>query len=450
MTSGSLQVETDLLNRTGWMKAHGFDADPFPLDSFRGEKDPVLQAAFLTPDDVDFDLIKGKPGETGYIFIFASAGGGKSSIRTQIKSELGPKAVPEDKHVLVVEYVDHSYDKQHSDVLSHVNRLKWLIERALVGQGAGGEYESASAVGVEAQAGLTAMGSPQANVESARGLLLDAFALCRARGFDAVCILVDVDSESDYSKSDFQRVLPLATASSLFDVDGLIFKFLLPLECKSKHGAALSRGNKYPLYEVKWDRERLRRALEDRLVACQMQSEKESLYDPRLDHKSFGVSLLAQLCTQELYGTIKEEFVEFGLDMGCPRAMWQLGYYLLEEHFNLSPNYRRRSRDELIERHALDCAYSRLSMELPSYATSEARQTWVDARQEIEKLIVQGTNDALDKAFELFRSYDKNSAIAMQARLHRALNDYRQGRMSRDDYDVILTQIIGNLLEQLR
>jgi len=63
---------------------------------------------------------------------------------------------------------------------------------------------------------------------------------------------------------------------------------------------------------------------------------------------------LKQLCDVEIGDRIIEELIAAGLKYKSPRAMWQLGSFILEEH--------RFPRDygELIARDSLDSAVERL------------------------------------------------------------------------------------------
>lgn len=438
MTSDSRRDEGALLNRAEWLRVHGFDYDPFPMESFRGEKDPLLRDAFLDPDDVDFEQIIGTPEKKGYFFIFAAAGAGKSSLCRRIRNELEPLVVIAGRRSLVVEYSDYLHDRAADDECKHVLHLSQLIEQSLGLRPTDGSRPLLGESGLDAA---------YTGLEKA----IDA---CWKQGFNAVYILVDVDSPWSEGAADrdtdLGRILSLASSTRLLDIEGLIFKFLLPSEYKSAYGAMLSKNGKFPLYELTWDRDRLQRALEDRVIACQTQSSKTSVSDPRLERRPGDISLLAQLCTGELYGTIATELVEFGQKRGSPRAMWQLGYYLLEEHFNLSPNPRRRTRDELINRRTLYSAYSRLSRELPpAVASQESGAMDEKICQEIKDLINKGDPDSLDAALERLQLVDERWAREMRSRLNRAKVDYGRGRLGRNDYDVILNQIVGNCLERL-
>jgi len=437
MTQGILSGESGLLDRGEWLRANGFYPDPFDTRSWWGNTDPLLEAAFLNFDDVDFEKIKAPLQDGGYVFIFAPAGGGKTSIAKRIKRELGPKVVPEDRQILVVEYTDYIYEEGNQiSVLDHAIRLESLIQGEL-----------SRHYGKTSQQTFQQVGG-----RNPEKILRNVLDFCRTFGIDAVCVLIDLDSPVDDGgdgNSAFRRILSLARASRLFDIDGLIFKFLLPSEYKSDYGAALTHGSKYPLYEVKWDERRLRRVLEERLIACQMQSAEESISDPRIDRTASGVSLLSQLCAPELRGAIEDEVVKFGLASGCPRAMWQLGYYLVEEHFNLSSIRGRRRRDELIESRALDSAYSRLTRELPSYARAQPRRDWEDACRKVKEQIANGTEDDLDRALQILRPYDERFTIAMQARLNRAKTQFRQGLKTREEYDVDLTWIIKDIMDRI-
>ncbi len=443
MTTATQQDEGALLNRAEWLRAHGFEHDPFPMESFRGEADPILLEAFLDPDDVDFEQLVGTPEHKGYFFVFSAAGGGKTSLYRRVKSEFERQVDTAGRRSLVVEYRDHLHDGVIHDERQCVLRLAQLIEQRL---------------GVRPTAGPRPSRGGS-DPDAAYGQLQRAIGACWRQGFDAVHVLIDVDSpwradaptaeSADERDAAFVRVLPLALSSRLLNIDRLIFKFFLPSEYKPAYGPRLSQNGRFPLYEVQWDEGRLRRALEQRLIACQSQESTESVFDPRPDRSSSGISILAQLCVEDWRETIAEAFVELGVEMGGPRAMWQLGYYLLEEHFCRSLNARRRRRDDRIKRDVLDAAYARLLRELPVYPRHRIRRPEVSTCRQIKDLVAQGSADGLAQAIDLLRPYNENSAITMLSWLKRTVRDYNQGLILRSEYDATLNRIVCGLLQEI-
>ena len=180
---------------------------------------------------------------------------------------------------------------------------------------------------------------------------------CRAKGFSGVCVLVDnVDLPQDgETTSGFQRILKLIRYPDLLSTDGVIFKFLLPAELNEGDRRKLPT-TKYPLYPVIWNRQKLRGVLARRLGECLASSVRGPQSSPDLQ----GLVHLNELCAGEWGEAVEDVFVEFGLWAGQPRAMWQLGHYLIMEHFSPS----RRHSGDLIKLRSLLDALERLEREV--------------------------------------------------------------------------------------
>ena len=138
MTAVNQTDSAELLTRVEWLKEHGFGRNPFSLSSFDGKTDLVLDYSFCTfartAEEWD-ELIRGSFDDPGRRFVLACSGGGKTALRQQLKREFGSAmsfAIGGGGRVLVAEYVEHSYDVGHCDALSHVRRLRRLIESTLL------------------------------------------------------------------------------------------------------------------------------------------------------------------------------------------------------------------------------------------------------------------------------------------------------------------------------
>ena len=141
----------------------------------------------------------------------------------------------------------------------------------------------------------------------------------------------------------------------MLSTDGAILKFLLPSELSSDDRRKLPTA-KYPLYEVTWNREKLERVLRKRLGECLDSSTR----GPQSSADSQGLMHLKELCADEWEVAVEDVFVEFGFWAGQPRAMWQLGHYLVMEHF-IQP---KRPTTDLIKLRSLWDALERLEREV--------------------------------------------------------------------------------------
>lgn len=449
MTAADQTDSAELLTRVEWLTTHGFGRNPFPFNAFDGKTDLILDNSYCTfartTDEWD-NLIRGSFREPGCRFILACSGGGKTSLRQQLKrefeSDMSFPTLGAGKG-LVVEYVDHNYDAAHCASLFHVHRIRRLVRLSLLGrsqhlsvedphnwsEGTGNhvearaqlrrdltEYFSAEELktlcfdfGIDyddlpgedksAKArelitylkrrsrisdlikacyserpqipwgqGISALGN---TLEQRRDGLIENNDLgqgplpllermvtdCRAQGFSGVCVLVDniEPSQDTVTTSMFQRILPLMRDTDILSMDGVIFKFLLPAELNRDDRRKLPTGH-YPLYQVVWDREKLERVLRKRLAECLA----DSVRGPQSPLDSQGLMHLRELCADEWSGAVDSVFIEFGLWAGQPRAMWQLGHYLMMEHFCQA----KRAAADLIKLRSLWEAIERLQSEV--------------------------------------------------------------------------------------
>lgn len=318
-------MATELLDLRHWLLEHGFREGLFRPDSWNAETDPYAVTAFIPPKN--YEILAGTLKHPECHFVCAPPGGGKSSLLKAIKAQLDAS---HDPRILTVEYLVARYE-EIADAGGHCRRIAVLVNRALqrVGKAAAPPFEAAS--GEE---------------------IVETLARhCREQGFDALYILVDhvstVEEGSRGGEEQFKRISALVSSYSLLSMglQGVVFKFFLPEEVAAKIDA-LYRNKLLRSLHIEWDRALLREILLQRLiVSCPDQDLKRSDFVLRTFEEMFDPAIAPQM-------------VDILLDAGCrshsPRAMWQLGYALLEEHFGHGGVLRHR--DDLIGDGALQAA----------------------------------------------------------------------------------------------
>lgn len=412
------------LSRFEWLQAHGFVSDPFPGNSFRAERDPLFDQAGMPAfvDPPNPDEILGSPNNPGCCFIFAVSGGGKSSLRRRIKSifddSLGMNLLGNPR-VLAVEYIDHDYALEEADARFHIIRIAQLIRDKLRSL----QYD----VPIDIPGAL-----------SPRLILVEIVNICRRANLDGICVLVDnIDSRHDQDlELAFNRIVSLAANVDLLDVKGILFKFMLPMELLKLARRKLPL-DEYVYHLIKWDKDNLAEVLHQRLVAC---------IDPSL--RDTTIAPLAELCDIKVSDRIEDSFVQLGVELNQPRAMWRLGFHLLQEHFNQSQSHRRLST-ELIDQAALLSAYERVTEVMGEEDDKLPTLTRIDEKliRQIEEHISQ---DQLREAINLFQLINENVAIMLQSRLTRLEQDISFGTITREEAYVQEDRIKESLLQQLQ
>jgi len=307
--------ERKLVTRLEWLAANGFERDPFELNSFRAETDPLFGPSELLSyvDRRDHDLLTGiikdfdnsdldKPG---YHFIFSQPGGGKSSLRRRIHSLYdNPPLFNSVTQVLIIDYIDHSYSIEESEIQHHVGRIIHLAQRKL---------------------GIDFSKEKMLSNKSPVLALENSIRLCKRHGILRVYILVD-----DLDIQSFQKIISLAEVVEIFKIKGLIIKFFLP-ENLLLPSQALLPFYEFPPYILSWESNELSQVLDQRLIAC---------LDPGTRVTS-GIHPISFLVEGYLDATIQDSLVKLGELGNSPRLMWQLGNYLLEEHTDNKTNFDR-------------------------------------------------------------------------------------------------------------
>lgn len=314
-------VFIDWLDREDWLKTHGFPIDPFAANALRAEDDPLfkLQGLPAFVDLPNFELLRGTPASPGYRFIFAPAGGGKTSLRQRILYEFAQGIdlrLPGKPFVLAVEYIDHEYDLSQSDAYSHAIRICHLI--------------------VDEVRRIFQLKISLPTEQSARVLLQGIVAAVKDQlSLDGICILIDnLDIRFRHSPTTiFDSIRSLITGNDLFGIEGLMFKFLLPSELQETVNQSLV--SEASSYLIQWDKERLAEVLRLRLLTCM-----EEKYLTQFSADAARVAL-TEICDETLRQTLAVDLVEFAFCLQRPQAMWELGHSLLEEHFNQAVEYRR-------------------------------------------------------------------------------------------------------------
>lgn len=295
-----------LLSRQAWLKANGFILDPFLPESFHAETDQLLISGGLLSyvDRKDNDLLTGVINDyanpsldnQGYHFIFSQPGGGKSSLRKRVHSLYDASELFEETpKVLIIDYVDHSYSADEAEIYHHVQRIITLAEEKL-------EVDLSE----EKAAGRK---SP---IQALKKLVKT----CRKYGTLRIFLFVDdVDFQS------YKKIESLAGTRELFEISGLIVKFLFPesLFLIAQLGLPFED---FPPYFITWGKNELSQVLNQRLIACL-----------HTDYSKFsGIPLISFLVEGYLAATVEDRLTKIGELSNSPRVMWQLGNYLLEEH----------------------------------------------------------------------------------------------------------------------
>ena len=312
------RVNFGRLDRSNWLKAHGFPIDPFLPDAFRAEVDPLFKKqgmpAFV--DFPDFERLKGTPSEPGYRFIFAPKGGGKTTLRKQIVaqfdqdvSKLVSLRIPDQSLVLAVEYIGHDYNVRDVSADAHVRRIVELV---------------AQKVKVLFRKEL-----PLETGMSAKEMLENVVASVKNIGPNALCILIDnLQIQPGRSPASVWRLIQsLTTDVDLLSIEGIMFKFLLPNEILEQAEQMLPA--EY-VHIVQWQKDGLTRVLGERLLACM---DTQILVEGSANKVRESISGLVETNYENEF---VEAFIEIGLESGQPREMWRLGHYLLDQHFKQS------------------------------------------------------------------------------------------------------------------
>lgn len=294
------------LARKEWLKANGFEIDPFSSEAVKAESDSLFDIwglpAFVDPPD--FKKICGDLKESGPKYITSARGGGKSSLRRRIKWEFEQNITS--AKILVIEYLNHEYSPYESHVQAHAERITHLVSQALRSPKIWQDYQK--------QRDLT-------SVEWFKRLV--TYSQRHPKHYDGIYLLIDnLDVQvSESPKTQFEKLLPLMARNDINTIDGLVFKYFLP----SSFGK-IATGLE-PSYKINLsDRDNLRRILSQRLIAC---------LDPNLD--SVPPSPLGLICVTVIQSSVEEMLLEFGEKNQGPQTMWRFGNYLLEEHFNKDP-----------------------------------------------------------------------------------------------------------------
>lgn len=404
-----------LLSRHDWLRSHGLADDPFPVESFQAETDPLFDQigmpAFVDP--LNYERIRGWPGQLGYRFIFAASGGGKSSLRRRMKRDFDEsltRTISGTPKVLAVEYIDHDYPLDEVEAESHIVRIVRLIQQAAKEQSLPIDLDISEDV-------------------SPRVSLAEIAKKCKTAGLDGVYILIDnIDAQYGQGlKTAFHRIQKLATHLDLLRMKNVAFKFMLPLELLVLARQSLPL-NHFPAFIIKWDESTLESVLNQRMATCSESRIGESV-------------LLSDLCSEQPGDSLTKDLLAFGVQTNSPRAMWQLGYYVLEEHFNQSRECRQLST-RLIESSVILRAYDRVLSEVSIIRVTQDNALVQDIKEKTGL-------DNLEEALQLFKQINENLAIVLQAKLRRTQAEKRRGNIKREEADVEMNNVINTLLEEL-
>lgn len=427
-----------LLNRSAWLEAHGFAIDPFSAEAFQAETDPLFEhpglPAFVDPPR--YEEIRGRPDKPGFRYIFAPSGGGKTSLRKRIKFDfdaslaLNLSSAP---RVLAVEYVIHDYPPTEIDAHAHMMRVTRLIHDRL--------------------ASLSLNANPQPESDgSAFETLENVITLCQDLGFDGICVLVDgIDSRHDEGvDASFQRIVSLAARSDLLTARNALFKFLLPSELHPSLRKKLPLAKFMP-YSLEWDKDQLRTMLSQRLSTCTQNTvwvRNEERLSELFSLEGWDSGPFAYLAGKSPaggYTRVEDWLVDMGHRLNQPRAMWQIGYCIFDEHFRTSrQSYARRFTD-LIGRDALSGAYDRVENDFSPSLSYQYNPEELIAL--IKKCIEK---DELEDALRHFCRIDEKLSLVLLSRYQRAKKRYGQGVIRHGEFDSEINTIILTVLDALQ
>lgn len=185
---------------------------------------------------------------------------------------------------------------------------------------------------------------------SAFDLLSELVQLCRQIGFDGVYVLVD-DLDNGYpefekSKKGFDRIAPLLYDHRLYSsIDRFVLKLFIPQHMKRSVVEAIDTGRMLTV-DLDWTEELIRQVYEQRLRSCRTQTNSNENLEPSL----------ANICALDLRANIDKFLLQYGIEKNTPRALIELGFRLLDEHFAVGERYE----DELISKATWDCALEKV------------------------------------------------------------------------------------------
>ena len=293
---GSNNAKANILNgnkltRDEWFNQQGFARDRYPFGSTarRGEVDRILKnypETFVFPPDLPGDQLLETKDRTGYVYFFGPSGCGKTSLLQYMKDLIAEQVTS----TVTIEYFSNF--KPYGD--SNLFFANQIVERI---------YEQVDDLIIPATNNPTE-------------LISKIVKQCNDKGIRSIYVLVDqVDSDPAI---DFTSIMSLVANRNFLEIENLLFKFFLPFEYK-KH---LARQIEiYGYFELMWNQELLKKALNQRLSACL----KEDLRS--------NITPLGLLCEQDLASDIENKLFEF-VTIDTPRQMWLFLDMLVDMHFS--------------------------------------------------------------------------------------------------------------------
>jgi hypothetical protein len=310
------------LDRPEWLDEHGFELDPFPFQAIRVEVDPLFESSQFRAyvDPPNYEHIR----DENHSIIFGLSGSGKSSLRRRILHDFNHKFVTGSRKVLVVEYINHDeYSVHEKGIESHAARIAEHIKEEFGKRRI--EFDEPFIPGTLLRDWLARV---------AKG--------CRKVGHEKILILVDFTTykANDFGEA-FDRIHSLITTQRLYNQKIVVFKFFLPKEISKKILTEPLLGSIQNM-DINWDKTMLGNVLRKRLMACSSGSaitKIDGVFEELFAASQFTV----------------EDMVNFGERLGHPRAMWQLGYYIIDRHFDTASG-RIRQSNELIGQETIQWA----------------------------------------------------------------------------------------------
>ncbi|MCZ7542710.1 MAG: hypothetical protein M5R40_03850 [Anaerolineae bacterium] len=146
---------------------------------------------------------------------------------------------------------------------------------------------------------------------------------------------------------------------------------------------------------------------------------------------------------------IEERLVDYGLKLKHPRAMWRLGYFPIEEHFNQFPEHRCTA-DRVIVPDALERAMRQAEAFEAAIAPRPSPKGKEDAtRDQLVRIRGMVENGDLEEAIDEFQKTDPSLARRMKSRYARTTKDRRKGTITLDEYRAQIFDLTDWLLQEL-
>lgn len=327
-----------VLNCSEWLRTRGFKDNPFESGVWRAQDDKLLKKndeVFYDSLGIDEIISENRP------FILGLQGAGKTAAKHRIKINCEQSIqLPNSEGILAIDYDNHGYLNHSID--DHIDRIVRAINARL--KNLVGKYS----VKPDSLIQVTEINlDPQSK-------LIEINEKVRMLGFQRFLVLVDnIDANANEPFDDaYRKIEALATNSDILGLN--LFRFFLPIRENTIKDIPIKLPRKrFPFRMIEWKKQELIDLYQKRLTACLIMDQKDS-----------SLSNLGSFLCEDNLNDIDSRLVDFGLIYGTPRAIWMLGHYVIEKHFDQFPK-------------RLAPANSRINIEVYNRA-KEYTQTFLD------------------------------------------------------------------------